>query len=96
MALIVGPYDPNIGEPISTAASIIKSNLDEKRAKRGFVLLSSAIYADSLDKKRTIERTRFMNQLSQDIIAKQYPEMISHMHSMATILHLETMEMEVV
>ena len=76
--------------------SIIKSNLDEKRAQGGFVLLSSAIYADSLDKNRTIERTRFMNQLSQDVIAKNYPEMVSQMHVMATIINLETMEMEIV
>lgn len=96
MALIVGPYDPNIGEPIATAASIIKANLDENRARGGFVLLSSAVYGDSLEKNRTIERTRFMNQLSQDIIAKQYPEMVAQMHSMATIVNVETMEMEIV
>lgn len=96
MALIVGPYDPNIGEPIATAASIIKSNLSEGRATKGFVILSSAIYGDALEKNRTIERTQFMNQLAQDIIAQKYPEMVAQMHIMATIVNLETMEMEIV
>ncbi len=96
MALIVGPYDSNIGEPISIAASIIKSNLEENRISDGFVLLSSAIYSDSIEKKRTIERTRFMNQLGQDIIKKQYPEIIDSMYAMATILDTQTMKMEIV
>lgn len=96
MALIVGPYDPNIGEPIKTAAGIIKSNLDEGRASGGMVLLSSAVYSDPAEKNRTRERTLYMNRLSREIIHKNYPEMLGQMHSMAVVLNALTMEMEVV
>lgn len=102
MALIVGPYDPNIGEPIKTAAGIIKSNLEAVETKRGYVssagmvLLSSAVYIDPAEKTRAKERTLYMNRLSQEIIQKNYPEMLSQMHSMAVVLNASTMEMEVV
>jgi hypothetical protein len=96
MALIVGPYDPNIGEPIKTAAGIIKSNLEQKRAEGVMILLSSAIYVDPAEKIRAKERTLYLNGLTQEIIGKNYPEMTSQMHSMAVVLNSSTMEMEVV
>lgn len=96
MALIVGPYDPNIGEPIKKAAGIIKSNLDEGRVEGGMVLLSSATYSDPEEKIRAKERALFMNRLSQEIIQDNYPEMVEKMHSMAVVLNVATMEMEVI
>ncbi|NTW13406.1 MAG: hypothetical protein HGA31_00040 [Candidatus Moranbacteria bacterium] len=94
MAMIVGPYDPNIGEPITTAAGIIKSNLEAGRTSGGFVLLSSAIYSDAAEKVRAKERSLYLNRLSQEIVRKNYPEMTDLMHSMAVILDSETMRME--
>jgi len=96
MALIVGPYDPNIGEPIKKAAGIIKSNLDEGRVGGGMVLLSSATYSDPEERNRAKERALFMNNLSQEIIKDNYPEMVEKMHSMAVVLNVATMEMEIV
>ncbi len=96
MALIVGPYDPNIGEPIKTAAGIIKKNLDEGRVEGGMILLSSAIYIDPAEKARTRERTLYLNNLTQEIIKKNHPEMVPVMHSMAVVINALTMEMEIV
>ncbi len=102
MALIVGPYDPNIGEPIKKAAGIIKSNLEKVEtqhccvSKEGMVLLSSAVYADPAEKIRAKERTLYVNRLSQEIIKENYPEMFGQMHSMAVVVNALTMEMEVV
>lgn len=96
MALIVGPYDPNIGESIKTAAEIIELNLKQKRAEGGMILLSSAIYVDPAEKTRAKERTLYLNGLAQEIIVKNHPEMASEMHSMAVVLDSSTMEMEVV
>jgi len=64
MALIVGPYDPNIGEPIKTAASIIKSNIEKGKVSKGFVVLASAVYSDAEDLLRTKERAIYMRDLS--------------------------------
>lgn len=96
IAMIVGPYDPNIGEPILTAANIIKSNIDAKRDQKEFVLLSSAVYSDAAEISRAKERALYLNRLTQDIIQKNLPEMASNMHSMSVILNADTMEMQVV
>lgn len=96
LALIVGPYDPNIGEPIKIAAGIIKSNWESGRIEKGIVVLASAIYADAADKAKTQERAIFMKKLSEEIIAKNYPEMIEYMNSMAVVVDQNTMKMEAV
>ena len=96
LALIVGPYDPNIGEPIKTAAGIIKSNWESGRIEKGVVVLASAVYADAAEKTRTQERAIFMKKLTEDIIAKNYPEMVEYMNSLAVIVDHNTMKMETV
>ena len=96
MAMIVGPYDPNIGEPIKTAAGIIKSNWESGRIKKGVVVLASALYGDAADRAKTQERAIFMKKLSEDIIAKNYPEMMKYMNSMAVVVNSSTMKMEVI
>ncbi len=96
LALIVGPYDPNIGEPIKTAAGIIKANWEFGRIEKGIVVLASAVYADAADKTKTQERAIFMQKLSEDIIAQNYPEMVEYMNSMAVVVDHNTMKMEVI
>lgn len=96
LALIVGPYDPNIGEPIKTAAGIIKSNFENGRIQKGFIVLASAAYADAGDKMRAKERSLFMQKLTSQIIEKNYPEMLEHMHPLAVVVNYNTMEMEIV
>ena len=96
MALIVGPYDPNLGEPIKVAAGIIKSNWEAGRIEKGFVILASAVYVDAAEKKRTEERAIFMKKLSEDIVKQNYPEMVEHMSSVAVVVDYNTMKMEIV
>ncbi|MDO9230903.1 MAG: carboxysome shell carbonic anhydrase [bacterium] len=96
MAMIVGPYDPNIGEPIKTAAGIIKSNWESGRIEKGIVILASALYSDAADRARTQERAIFMKKLSEDIMAKNYPEMMKYMNSIAVVVNSNTMKMEVI
>lgn len=96
IALIVGPYDPNIGEPIKKAVGIIKSNLNTKKTKDGFVLLSSAVYYDAAEKNRAKERTLYLSALTQDIIAGHYNNMLARTHVMSVIMNAETMEMEII
>ncbi|MDV7399669.1 hypothetical protein RZS08_50105, partial [Arthrospira platensis SPKY1] len=45
LALIVGPYSPDLAHPIRTAAHIIQSNMDRGRIPDdGFLLLASVPY----------------------------------------------------
>lgn len=97
LALIVGPYDPNIGAPIKTAASIIKSNLEASRIeKNAFIVLSSAIYHDAEERLRTIERSKYMSSLAKEIIETNFPDMLDKMHILSVIVDQNTMKMEVI
>lgn len=97
MALIVGPYDPNIGEPIKTAVGIIKSNLDAGRVEKDkFVVLSSGIFSDAEERARAIERSKYMNELARSIIEKEYPEIVDNMHAISVIIDHNTMRMEII
>ncbi|NTW45946.1 MAG: hypothetical protein HGB18_02710 [Candidatus Moranbacteria bacterium] len=96
MALIVGPYDPNVGEPIATAADIVGRNVEAGRAPDGFVLLSSSIFTDAEERVRAKERSLYLNRLGREIIGKRHPELIGLMHPMPVILDYATMQMEVV
>lgn len=96
MALIVGPYDPNIGDPIKTAASIIKSNMEARRVDKGFVVLSSAVYADPAEYLRTKERTLYLNQLAKKVVEDNFPEIVNLMNTLAVVVDVRTMKMEAV
>ncbi len=96
IALIVGPYDPNIGEPIKKAIGIIKENLRVKKTHNGFVLLSSAVYSDAAEKNRAKERAIYLNKLTQEIVKNDHDDMVAYMNVMSVVLNAETMEMEIV
>lgn len=96
MALIVGPYDPNIGEPIKTAASIIKANIEKGKVSKGFVVLASAVYDDAEDLLRTKERAVYIRDLSVELIKENYPEMIEMMHPLAVVVNVNTLKMDVI
>lgn len=95
-ALIVGPYDPNIGEPIKTAASIIKSNIEKGKVSKGFVVLASAVYNDAEDFLRAKERAIYMKDLSVDLIKENYPDMIDMINPLAVVVNTNTLKMEIV
>jgi len=96
MALIVGPYDPNIGEPIKTAASIIKSNIEKGKVSKGFVVLASAVYNDAEDFLRAKERAIYMKDLSVELVKEHYPDMVEMMNPIAVVVNTNTLKMEIV
>jgi hypothetical protein len=96
MALIVGPYDPNIGEPIKTAASIIKSNIASGKVSQGFVVLASAIYSDVEELLRAKERAIYMKDLSVELIKENHPDMVDMMYPISVVVNGNTMKMEIV
>ncbi len=96
MALIVGPYDPNLGKPIEIAASIIKKNMDAGRIGKEFIVLSSAVYTDAEEIARSKERSIYLNALAREIIENNFPEMTPLMKYMSVIVDTNTMKMTVV
>jgi hypothetical protein len=87
-ALIIGPYSPNIAEPIGVAASIIQANMDAGRIRDdGFLLLSSSVYAEpGTDRARAGLKSRFLCQFAAEVIASSNPALARLMVPRAAVL----------
>lgn len=92
-AIIVGPYNPNINEPIRKAARIIRSNLLEGRISQdGFLLLASAIHTSDagVEIARAKLRALEMRDVAVAVIRRCCPDVAKLMHPMAVVTSLDT------
>ncbi|WP_417565790.1 hypothetical protein [Marinobacter sp.] len=89
VALIIGPYSPDLSHPIRQAAGIIKSNMDNGRIPDdGFLLLSSAPYQEpGTQKARATLKSDFLSDFAAGVIRQDYPELARRMIIRAAILH---------
>ena len=88
LALIIGPYSPNLAEPIIKAAGIIQANMASARIPGdGFLLLSSVPYeAIGVDQARAAIKARFLSEFAQSVIRETYPELAKKMINRTAIL----------
>ena len=92
LALIIGPYSPDLSTPIQTAASIIESNMRRGRIPDdGFLLLSEASYRQhGGDRARAELESRYLAELAADIIRDRLPDLANKMHVRSAISMKET------
>lgn len=97
LALIVGPYSPDLAHPIRTAASIIESNMQSGRIPDdGFLLLASVPYeAMGVERARAELKSRFMAQFAADVIREAYPRLAERMHRRTAVLDWAARRLEV-
>lgn len=77
LALIMGPYDPELKTNIIKAAGILQSNIDAKRINpdEGLVLLVSAPFRDlGDDQNLAIEKAKWIEQYAFSIINNDVPQ----------------------
>jgi hypothetical protein len=88
LALIVGPYSPDLSYPIRKAASIIESNMADKRIPDdGFLLLASAPYDEiGVDRARAELKSRFLSDFAGKVIRAEYPQLASKMFTYTAVL----------
>ena len=88
LALIVGPYSPDLAHPIRTAASIIQGNMDAGRIPDdGFLLLASVPYEHfGVERARAELKARFMGDFAADVIAQSHPRLAERMHRRTAVL----------
>lgn len=88
LALIIGPYSPDLSEPIARAAGIIEANMQAGRIPDdGFLLLSSVPYeAIGVDRARAELKARFLSRFAQEVIGGAFPELASRMISRTAVL----------
>lgn len=96
LALIVGPYSPDLAHPIRTAAHIIQSNMDEGRIPDdGFLLLASVPYETmGVERARAELKSRFLDQFAADVIRQAYPRLAERMHRQAAVLDWHARRLE--
>jgi hypothetical protein len=77
MALIIGPFSPDLSGPIAKAAGIIRSNMDAGRIPdNGFLLLASAPYREAgMDRARAELKSNFLAQFADEVIRSAWPDL---------------------
>lgn len=96
LALIIGPYSPDLADPVRKAAAIIEHNMAAGRVPDdGFLLLASAPYEEiGVDRARAELKARFMAQFAAEVIAEAQPELARKMHVRTAVLDWRTRRLE--
>lgn len=89
LALIIGPYSPDLADPIRKAAGIIKTNMAKGRIPDdGFLLLASSPYHETgVDRARAELKSRFMSQFAADVIGAEFPDLAGKMFRQTAVLN---------
>ncbi|MBF1165117.1 MAG: hypothetical protein HXL68_08755 [Dechloromonas agitata] len=95
-ALIIGPYSPNLAEPVRKAAGIIKSNMQAGRIPAdGFLLFASVPYDEiGVDRARAELKARFLSRFAADVIAEDFPELAACMTQRTAVLDWHARQLE--
>ncbi|MBD3640241.1 MAG: hypothetical protein HUJ18_04530 [Marinobacter sp.] len=97
LALIIGPYSPDLSHPIRQAAGIIQNNMNSGRIPDdGFLLLSSAPYTEpGPQKARAVLKSDFLGEFAAGVIDQAFPQLASKMIRRSAILHWPERRLEV-
>jgi hypothetical protein len=96
LALIIGPYSPNLDVPIRTAAGIIQSNMRAGRIPDdGFLLLASVPYDEiGVDRARAELKSRFLSRFAADVIGAEFPDLAAKMFARTAVLDWRSRALE--
>ncbi len=97
-ALIIGPYSPNLAEPIRKAAIIIRANMSRGRIPDdGFLLLATVPYSEiGMERARAILKSRFMCRFAAEVIREEFPDLAETMHIRTAVLDWRSRALELV
>ncbi|MDX1634923.1 MAG: carboxysome shell carbonic anhydrase [Marinobacter sp.] len=89
VALIIGPFSPDLSHPIRQAAGIIQGNMKHGRIPDdGFLLLASAPYQEpGTQKARAGLKSRFLSEFGAEVIRQAFPELAARMVTRSAVLH---------
>lgn len=96
VALIVGPYGPDLAFPIQRAAGIIRSNMETGRIPDdGFLLLTSTPYDEvGVDRARAEMKSRFLARFGADVIRRELPDLAARMRTLTAVLDWRSRRLE--
>lgn len=98
LALIIGPYSPDLADPIRKAAGIIENNMCAGRIPDdGFLLLASAPYVEiGVDRSRAELKSHFLSQFAAEVIRTEFPALASKMFMYTAVLNWHSRILEMV
>lgn len=98
VALIVGPYSPNLRDPIARAAGIILDNMETGRIPDdGFLVLASVPYRDvGTDHNRAVLKARFLSEFAAGVIAEAFPALHERMIQRTAVLNWNSRALEAI
>jgi len=97
LALIIGPYSPDLADPIRKAASIIARNMAEGRIPDdGFLLLASVPYDEiGVDRARAAMKSQFLAKFAAEVIEREFPDLARKMIRRTSVLDWNSRRIEV-
>ena len=98
LALIMGPYSPDLADPIRKAAGIIEANMTSRRIPDdGFLLLVASPYHEiGTDRALAEVKTRFLSEFAVGLIRAEYPNLKDKMHVRSAVITWQSRVMEVI
>ena len=96
LALIIGPYSPNLDDPIRKAAGIILGNMHAGRIPDdGFLLLASVPYDEiGMDRARAELKSRFLARFGAEVIRSEFPDLARRMFVHTAVLDWRSRTLE--
>jgi hypothetical protein len=98
VALIIGPYSPNLDVPIRKAAGIIEANMRAGRIPDdGFLLLASVPYEEiGVDRARAELKSNFLSSFAADVIRREFPRLGEQMTARTAVLDWRSRTLEAI
>jgi hypothetical protein len=97
-ALIIGPYSPDLADPLRKAASIIQGNMKAGRIPDdGFLLLASVPYDEiGVDRARAELKSRFLSGFATEVLRQEFPELAEKMTKHTAVLDWRSRNLELI
>jgi len=98
MALIIGPYSPDLADPVRKAAGIIRGNMLAGRIPDdGFLLLASVPFDEiGVDRARAEMKADFLAKFAASVVAKELPALAARMATRTAVLDWGSRKLELI
>ena len=96
LALIIGPYSPDLADPLRKAAAIIENNMQAGRIPDdGFLLLASVPYDEiGVDRARAELKSRFLSNFAAQVLRTDFSALAKKMRKRTAVLDWRSRRLE--
>jgi len=97
-ALIIGPYSPNLADPLRKAAGIIEDNMKADRIPDdGFLLLASVPYEEiGVDRSRAELKSHFLSRFAAGVLRDEFGALYAKMTMHTAVLDWRSRSLELI